>query len=370
MLITKSNDYQEALKGEPTKWTFHSMGSRNEVYFDNDLVKTKDALSIVVLITKMSKIHDPSLRPYPSSLSRGLIAMLDDPDATDVAFSIKSKRGSTRTIYANANILIERSDYFKDLLEGSWKESEPSILIGEQQSLDTPQAGKSQLLDLLEDSDADVDEPLSSQSAVPPKKKKRRIAATVPKRQVVIEGISYTTFRALFEYLLTDRIFVSSLLSTNVALFYRVESDGEDEAEDDFLDMVLDPLLALEPDQRFLSALREAYKQQEQLLDWSQGKFYRPCSPKSLYALADRYNLTKLKQRCKEEIIGSVDPNNVLWELLSPFSLKYDDIFDEQIKLLVQGWGWIKSSDAALNLHLHPEFGRIWAAIVGDIDLI
>lgn len=355
MLATQSDDHHTFTRGQATSWGFPDMGRRKEIYFDdNSSVKRRGLFIITVLITATPKT---SSCLYPFGLMRAITAVLDDPDGSDVEFKIKPRagQGPNKQLYAYSNILVARSEYFRDLLEGDWQESQinlsPKIVEHESSS---QEATKTSLCHSLEDSDVDMDDlfPMPQTSL----RKKRRTTAPMPKRQVVVEGTSYRTLKALLIYLLTNEVWPGCLLSTCIKL---------DRPED----VTLDPVRALEPNESLLKSIESAHDSRSRHIDWFEGLAQRPSSPKSLYALADRYNLSDLKERCKAKIIEQVSCHNVLWEVLSPFSVKYKEIFAEQVKILIREWPKLKDSKVISTLADHPEFPVLWTAISPYVDL-
>ncbi|KAH9938917.1 hypothetical protein B0H21DRAFT_757506 [Amylocystis lapponica] len=56
-----------------------------------------------------------------------------------------------------------------------------------------------------------------------------------------------------------------------------------------------------------------------------------PCSPKSMYRLADKYGLSELKELAKEDIRSKLTPQNILEELFSDFASRYKEIYELEI---------------------------------------
>ncbi|OSD03967.1 hypothetical protein PYCCODRAFT_1433868 [Trametes coccinea BRFM310] len=59
-----------------------------------------------------------------------------------------------------------------------------------------------------------------------------------------------------------------------------------------------------------------------------------PCSPKSLYRLAERYDVESLKALCRQEIMKRLHPHNILQEVFSTFSSLYPAIQDLELEYL------------------------------------
>ncbi|KAI0829632.1 hypothetical protein BC628DRAFT_1357957 [Trametes gibbosa] len=60
-----------------------------------------------------------------------------------------------------------------------------------------------------------------------------------------------------------------------------------------------------------------------------------PCSPKSMYRLADKYGIEGLKQLALEDLRSKMLQHNILVELLSPFSFTYTSVQEMELAYLV-----------------------------------
>jgi len=61
-----------------------------------------------------------------------------------------------------------------------------------------------------------------------------------------------------------------------------------------------------------------------------------PCSPKSMYRLADRLGLEDLKQQALHDIQSKLSPGNILKELFSEFTSRYSDVLEMQLGYVCQ----------------------------------
>ncbi|KAI0356217.1 hypothetical protein OH77DRAFT_1423820 [Trametes cingulata] len=59
-----------------------------------------------------------------------------------------------------------------------------------------------------------------------------------------------------------------------------------------------------------------------------------PCSPKSMYRLADKYGIDALKELAADDIKGKVLNHNIFLELFSPFAAMYPTIQDTEVESL------------------------------------
>ncbi|TFK94560.1 hypothetical protein K466DRAFT_290631 [Polyporus arcularius HHB13444] len=79
-------------------------------------------------------------------------------------------------------------------------------------------------------------------------------------------------------------------------------------------------------------------KSQEQLEAPTSGQAGRfeppPCSPKSMYRLAEKYGIESLKEEALEDLKGKLSPYNILTELFSSFTMLHPDVQKMEIKYL------------------------------------
>ncbi|KAI0341443.1 hypothetical protein BDW22DRAFT_1485432 [Trametopsis cervina] len=64
---------------------------------------------------------------------------------------------------------------------------------------------------------------------------------------------------------------------------------------------------------------------------------FTPCSPKSIYRLADMYNLPKLKAEALENIKSQLTPKNIVQELRSSLTFHYDEIQRMEVIFACEG---------------------------------
>jgi len=74
------------------------------------------------------------------------------------------------------------------------------------------------------------------------------------------------------------------------------------------------------------------------------------CSPKSLYALADAYRLEDLRDEALKAIVSQLTPQNVLLDIFSNFSGKYEVVCDKEVSYLFENWDKVKTSHACETL--------------------
>ncbi|KZT11403.1 uncharacterized protein LAESUDRAFT_268489 [Laetiporus sulphureus 93-53] len=73
------------------------------------------------------------------------------------------------------------------------------------------------------------------------------------------------------------------------------------------------------------------------------------CSPKSMYRLADKYDLPELKKLASENIRSQLSAENILDEVFSEFSSRYPEIYQLEVAFLVANCGHQGVKDALPN---------------------
>lgn len=110
-----------------------------------------------------------------------------------------------------------------------------------------------------------------------------------------------------------------------------------------------------------------AHIDRRRLFDPFYGEARRPCSPKSLYILADRYNLPDLKKKCTEKIVASLDHRNALWEVVSLISATFPELLAAETAALHRHWPKIPKA-ARKALGQHPNFQLVWTSFSDHIE--
>ncbi|TFK54021.1 hypothetical protein OE88DRAFT_1732748 [Heliocybe sulcata] len=124
-------------------------------------------------------------------------------------------------------------------------------------------------------------------------------------RTIFIEDAAYTTWHALILYLYTGHVSFKPL---------RSESAGCGSASSTFPDLSVPPN-------------RDPSRNVDRLCTVQ-------CSPKSMYRLADKLGLPYLEILALEAIKASITINNIVQEVFSSFSSRYDTIREKQVDFL------------------------------------
>jgi len=100
-----------------------------------------------------------------------------------------------------------------------------------------------------------------------------------------------------------------------------------------------------------------------------------PGSPKSMYALADAYRLDDLRTEALKMIKFMLTPQNVLLEVFSHFSGKYEVVCDMEVKYLLEHWNEVKQSAVWMSVLANkwiitdtPNHKRAWAQISAKLS--
>ncbi|KAF8195411.1 hypothetical protein BJ912DRAFT_956877 [Pholiota molesta] len=403
------------------------------VYYNSMPVKTSDAFVIVCTITS-SPAKPPAYtiprQPVPRALLDTVGSLLDDPLYSDVQFIIP-KRGQSISngwkIWASKK-LLKRADYFQTMFSSNFAEGamDPKDIDQTPRTM-TRDIKKSPpqlniLLDEFEDSDNEFDDGdhpdamavdslgsstngheedsmlmldshtgdwegldaegvqstdshVSSTEIAPSTNVQEPIASTdSSKLTIVVKDAAYTTYRAMLYYIYTDNIVFAPLSSS----FIGMSSDGATVAQ-------ADTSLPSTPSEGSQIPSGQRFSHQDTAPMSSRADWIRewmrlnpgrpaPCSAKSIYRIADRLDLTELKERAAEHITKSLTVENIAYEVFSPFAAAFETIRKVEIDFFLAHWQEIRASDTMKHVWLqirngrHPGFEEVWPVIVQSLE--
>ncbi|KAJ8519000.1 hypothetical protein ONZ45_g3995 [Pleurotus djamor] len=210
---------------------------------------------------------------------------------------------------------------------------------------------------------ADVSEPVEDEPVTaPPEKPVIRDATSGPKKQrVVIQDVAYATYHALY----TDSIVFAPLSSS---------FSSRHEGTSSPTPSVVQPQQSMEGSAS-VESKTTVYSRREWIALWKQenpGNLV-PCSPKSVYRLADRLDLKELKERAADQILKSLTVENIAHEVFSPFAATFDDIRKVEVEFFLKNWEKIRDSMAMrdvwqqIRVGRHPGFEEVWPVIVQSL---
>ncbi|KIO29087.1 hypothetical protein M407DRAFT_228734 [Tulasnella calospora MUT 4182] len=164
-------------------------------------------------------------------------------------------------------------------------------------------------------------EPLSSMRSMAP-------PATPSMQTIVIRDAAYLTYRALLFALYTDEISFAPLSST-----YHTDRTA-----------------AYKNDFDFPYPTRKAYVRSRipTPKTEAQKKAPFPCSAKSLYKLADKLDLQRVKARSFQAIRESLNARNVASELFGSFSALFPEVRKVQMDYMLNHWEEVSHSDGLM----------------------
>lgn len=135
VLATKEA-HDHAFSQKTSNWGWAQFASRDAVFFNNSAVRNDNAFVISVSITANAE-RPRAVRPLgisvPPALVQAMGSLLDDPDHSDIVFTIGRQRHDRasgrlvtreRKIYAIKKILASRCEYFEDMFEGGFLEAD------------------------------------------------------------------------------------------------------------------------------------------------------------------------------------------------------------------------------------------------------
>ncbi|KAG8985870.1 hypothetical protein FRB94_005125 [Tulasnella sp. JGI-2019a] len=378
-------------------WGYPQYVRRTEIFGDRAIAKANNGVKIICTMTyplaPVSVPAQPSAAPTSRPVSPDIIDtmadLFDNPTHSDVVFKFPNRHGpGYQSIYASKKLLARRSEYFKSMFEGGFAEStyssylETNLLSPVSPTRLNSRFGASHLklparpsvdLDDIDDDDSDADSDYDAPSsddecdfisrgnmeielsgpAVPLSDPQRQVTylqscdgedtplvkstarrsmvaptATSSMQVIIVRDTAYLTYRALLFALYTDDITFGPLAST-----YHTDRTAANKKDGDF------PY-----------STRREYVQSRlsQPKTEAQRKAPLPCSPKSLYKLADRFDLPQIKRRAFQAIKNSLNPRNVAAELFGTFSSLFPEVRKFELDYLLSHWEEVSHSDTLM----------------------
>ncbi|KAG8852936.1 hypothetical protein FRB96_008455 [Tulasnella sp. 330] len=366
-------------------------------------------LASVSVLAQPSTI--PTSRPISPEIIDTMVDLFDNPAHSDVVFKFPNRHGpGYKSLYASKKVLARRSEYFKSMFEGGFAESSysssldagrlssvtPSRLSSRYTASHLKLPARPSVLDDLDDvddddSDADSDYDAPSEDecefmtagsmevelprpASPISDHRRQVTylqscdgddvvrpmtpesahsdsdessgglqplvrSTVRRpmaapamassmQVVIVRDTAYLTYRALIFSLYTDDTTFGPLAST-----YHTDRTSANKNGTEF------PYTS-----------RRSYVQSRITPPKAEArqKSPLPCSPKSLYKLADRLDLPLVKKRAFHAIKNSLNPRNVATELFGNFSSLFPEVRKIELDYLLGHWEEVSHSDTLM----------------------
>lgn len=360
-------------------------------------------LRVSVELSIITKGIGPATYSVAPSLIKAMGSLLDNPEFSDIIFLVyKSphqgrKRGCRlHKIYANKQILSSRSEYFRSMFEGDFKEgamryssdddskdwrketmrdvAETSPNLSPNGFADPEKSKeihlhKDMLEAILEDSDNEYEEEdedfINSPQLANDEEAKQTSKEDSPcmtdslsitqqgieenpkisqrsdsrrRHIVVVEDCVYSTFKALLYYLYTGTIDfapLTSLFLDNNASNVELSGLPSDESIHNTASLAQEVCLAHKQRQLF---------NKKQALSHIEGG--GQCSAKSMYCLADKIGLPDLQLKAENHIVENLEVRNIAWEVFSRFTMRYEKICKLETDFLFKHWEEAKETRA------------------------
>ncbi|CAO1624870.1 unnamed protein product [Sympodiomycopsis kandeliae] len=186
------------------------------------------------------------------------------------------------------------------------------------------------------------------------------------RRKVVVRDSSYATFRSLLFYLYTDSIEFAPLTSSYIDS--RAIGGGDPWGRS--------PSSSSSSSDFNQEMLRAHSRRQEAIAEYSRKYPLRPipCSAKAMYRLADKLQLTDLKQRSYDHISNSLTVQNIVWEAFSSFTIQFNEILKMEMEFLLKNWKHVKKTKNMKTIFtrssftIHPGLIEIWPYLLSQLD--
>ncbi|KAH9480518.1 hypothetical protein JR316_0007118 [Psilocybe cubensis] len=427
VLYNAKEAHNHSFTYKTANWGWAQFARRDSVYYQSLPVKAQDAFVIICTITSSPAAPSQTLprQPVPKALLDTVGSLLDDPLYSDVQFIIPNRHQSlsnARKIWASKK-LLQRSEYFETMFNSNFAEGVSDPL---EQSIGTPQTIShtsrrshrrlNMILDEFEDSDNDDEEFSESRSrrlsssdgtddfalslpdsntedgdrsetqstiseahfASPPtepfsepvKSIQETIASVPPKMTIVVRDAAYNTYRAMLYYIYTNNIVFAPLSSS----FLAMPQDGTLPPSESIPSTPSEGCQV--PGAKRISSRDQSSSRAEWIKEWMAANPGRPapCSAKSMYRIADRLDMSDLKERAAQHILKSLTVDNIGYEVFSPFAAAFEAIRKVEVEFFLSHWHEIRASETMKNVWLqirngrHPGFEEVWPLIAQSLE--
>ncbi|KJA24031.1 hypothetical protein HYPSUDRAFT_65842 [Hypholoma sublateritium FD-334 SS-4] len=436
-LYNSKEAHNHSFSWKTANWGWAQFARRDSVYYQSMAVKSNDAFVIICTITSSPRtppVYTIPRQPVPRTLLETVGALLDDPLYSDVKFIIP-KRGQSIsngwTIWASKK-LLQRAEYFQTMFSSNFAEGSNTTNDANQTPRTTNRDIRScppqlnLLLDEFEDSDNEFDDDLTplqafqtnddpvdatngteespglllsmesqtmdwdrvesdgtqSAEAHTSSPQLRLIPLTsdiqtagpvnnTSKMSIVVKDAAYTTYKAMLYYIYTDNIVFAPLSSS----FIGVTSDGTTVTPSESIPSTPSEGSQI-PDSKRFSHQEAMPSRADWIREWLRINPDRPapCSAKSIYRIADRLDLTELKERAAEHITKSLTVENIAYEVFSPFAAAFEALRKVEIDFFLAHWQDIRASDTMKHVWMqirngrHPGFEEVWPVIIQSLE--
>ncbi|KDQ57691.1 hypothetical protein JAAARDRAFT_130011 [Jaapia argillacea MUCL 33604] len=283
---------------------------------------------LVITVWFKIRLDIPNVKPasVPLSIQNLLTHSLRDGAFIDTKFFVFSKRsesgrvGFPMPLYANSTLLQDKSAYFETLLSDHGFSESANVDIqspfpaNEEPFVDTYDYDSDSDLEVTEDeitpslsraAPSSVVRSVSSPRRTRPNEDSER-SSTTKGKIIVIKDIAYNTWQSLLFFIYTGDIGFLPLTSE------RSRSRAE-----------------------FLEKYYHDYPHRPP-----------PCSPKSMYRLAEKLGFDELEKLAFDAIRVSVSEENIMEEAFSKFTARYRRVLEMQAELLHESYKSPKVLDA------------------------
>ncbi|KAG8907265.1 hypothetical protein FRB99_004959 [Tulasnella sp. 403] len=365
-------------------WGYPQYVRRTEIFGDRAIAKANNGVKIICTMTYPSSplpyTPPPSTMPVyrtvPIDVMDTIVDLFDNPAYSDVVFQFPKRRGNGfKSIYASKKILVRRSEYFRSLFEGGFAEGlAPAISRGGfGPGPNRPMRGCPPRLKLLsdldelddDDSDADSDYDTSDseaeveswmevelpRAASPAMLSPRREPPCEPRIDAhpgedIVRAMTPESLPSdedcppprMKESITSSRVVAPPATPNMQTVVIR------DAAEIAFAPLAstyhTDRTSAYKNDYDFPYPTRRAYVRSRVSTPKTeaQRKAPFPCSPKSLYKLADKLDLQRIKARSFQAIRDSLNSRNIASELFGKFSSLFPEVQRIEMDYMLGHW--------------------------------
>ncbi|KAF5315056.1 hypothetical protein D9619_007334 [Psilocybe cf. subviscida] len=224
--------------------------------------------------------------------------------------------------------------------------------------------------------------PVTPTSSAPQRSSTPVYTSENPRTTVVVKDAAYITYRAMLYYVtISGKLHGLSFLIVFAPLSssFLGASDGRSGAAisaPDSLPSTPSEGSQISGGKQPVNAQDACLSRAEWIRAWMNENPGRPapCSAKSIYRIADRLDLSELKEKAEKFITKSLTVENIAYEVFSPFAAAFESIRKVEIEFFLSHWHEIRTSNTMKNVWVqirngrHPGFEDVWPLIVQNLD--
>ncbi|GAA6041201.1 hypothetical protein JCM8097_008340 [Rhodosporidiobolus ruineniae] len=341
-------------------WGWVDFIKRDKLYYGADQVKRDNAFILRCTLTQPGKVTAPppaklvSTLPPPATSAKFRSTyggFFESKTLTDVDFVFPGDP-NRRSTSASREVLAGRSEYFRTMFASGWSETATTSTTPGGVPPSFPSSSAVPASPWADDDDGLDWLPTDWLSRYGPREKTDgsgksplAIVGGSGRSQIVVTDTGYVTYRAMLYWLYTEKITFTPLASSFIVDLLREDGASVEKAS-------TSPISGDAPREDPFASRRNYLLRQLETQPWDG---VAPASPHAVYALADKLGDEDLKLRAKEAIVNAYTVDNIMYELISTFTSRYDELQTATLSFARSNWDKVTATPAFERVFDHAD---------------